>query len=525
MRITSLGHAGFCVETSQATIIMDPWLSPDGAFDAGWFQLPRNHHLRELVEDKLSAAGRQKFIYISHEHQDHLDLELLRSLRSRDFTLLIARFQRPALLSELASVACQAIRVCGDGDSLPLPDGGSVQLFVDDAGLNRDSAILVTADGQTFLNANDCKLYDRLSEIVAHTGPLDVFTCQFSGATWHPTCYAYPPAEYARISRQKMLSKFESVAHAIEVTSPRIYLPSAGPACFLDPDLIDLNFQAVNIFPRAEKFQAYLRRRMPTSETRWPALNPGDVLDVESGEITVRDDHEHPIDEAHFEPYIRRYAAAYTDHFAALKHAPDRQAPTDVLDRLRLELLRKLDHFSLGSRMSSNLSFGLTDAPDQVLSVDFQRGTVERARRSDEPPYYAISAPSWQVQRTLDRRMTWEDFALTFRARLDRQPDLYQTTIQGFLILEAEDLDWFCTKLIDFQTDADRAVVRVDGRRYSITRRCPHQGADLRHGRSGDPGCWVCPRHGWQFALDRGGACTTNDTTIDAVALEELTPQ
>ena len=50
MRITYLGHAGFCVETSQATVIMDPWLSPTGAFDAAWFQFPRNHHLRGLLE-------------------------------------------------------------------------------------------------------------------------------------------------------------------------------------------------------------------------------------------------------------------------------------------------------------------------------------------------------------------------------------------------------------------------------------------------------------------------------------------
>ncbi len=38
MLITYLGHAGFCVETSRSLVIMDPWLSPLGAFDSAWFQ-------------------------------------------------------------------------------------------------------------------------------------------------------------------------------------------------------------------------------------------------------------------------------------------------------------------------------------------------------------------------------------------------------------------------------------------------------------------------------------------------------
>ena len=44
------------VETSHATLIMDPWLSPTGAFDSSWFQFPRNHHLSAFVESKLQDA-------------------------------------------------------------------------------------------------------------------------------------------------------------------------------------------------------------------------------------------------------------------------------------------------------------------------------------------------------------------------------------------------------------------------------------------------------------------------------------
>ncbi len=95
-----------------------------------------------------------------------------------------------------------------------------VKLFLDDSGLNRDSGILVQAEGEVFLNLNDCKLYDELSSITQKHGPISVFSCQFSGATWHPTCYDYSAEEYSSISARKRISKFEMVARGIETVQP-----------------------------------------------------------------------------------------------------------------------------------------------------------------------------------------------------------------------------------------------------------------------------------------------------------------
>ena len=80
MQITYLGHAGFCVETSQSIVIMDPWMSPTGAFDSAWFQFPCNHHLAALVQEKLQNTTKHRYVYISHEHKDHFDLPFLNSL-------------------------------------------------------------------------------------------------------------------------------------------------------------------------------------------------------------------------------------------------------------------------------------------------------------------------------------------------------------------------------------------------------------------------------------------------------------
>jgi L-ascorbate metabolism protein UlaG (beta-lactamase superfamily) len=40
MRITYLGHAGLRVDGADLRLLMDPWLSKTGAFQAAWYQFP-----------------------------------------------------------------------------------------------------------------------------------------------------------------------------------------------------------------------------------------------------------------------------------------------------------------------------------------------------------------------------------------------------------------------------------------------------------------------------------------------------
>src|SRR5215467_2866831 len=287
MQITYIGHAGFVVETEQSIVLTDPWLSPEGAFDSAWFQFPRNHDLAPFVREKLRDRARKRFVYISHEHQDHFDSNFLKSLPLGELTFIVPHFQRDALRTELEALGPGELVLCQHGEEISLP-GGAAKLFLDDSGINRDSSILLRADGETFLDLNDCKLHDQLPAIHASEGPISIFTCQFSGATWHPTCYAYEPEEYQSISKKKLVNKFETVARAIETLQPRAYLPSAGPACFLDPTLIHLNFEPVNIFPRAPLLLQYLRGRLNGCGTLLLDIMPGDVVSAETGQWDAR---------------------------------------------------------------------------------------------------------------------------------------------------------------------------------------------------------------------------------------------
>jgi len=517
MQISYLGHAGFLVETDRAIVVMDPWLSPEGAFDSAWFQYPCNHHLAPFVREKLQDSRKQRFIYISHEHRDHFDLDFLRTLPASGFTFVVPHFQRDALRSQLAGLGIGRVLSCAHGQLVDIPDG-FVKLFLEDSGMNRDSAILVKSGAESFLNLNDCKLYDQVSSIAKDAGHISAFACQFSGATWHPTCYEYPPAEYQRISRHKLTTKFEMVARAIDAVQPGVYLPSAGPACFLDPTLLHLNFEPVNIFPRAPQLFDFLRARLPNLPSKLLEIMPGDVVSAARG--TIDSCGEERVAEESFEPYIRAYAERYRDYFADRQPHHSAYQLDSLWQQLRGALQRKLSAFVLHERVRVPLYFGFSDSAGRLLRLDFPAGTVDFASAISEADFCSILIPSWQIARVLDGSLSWEELALTFRVRLNRKPDVYQTLIQGFLLMEPEDMNWFCARVVEIEARKNRVIVEAGGTKYSIDRFCPHQGGDLSQGWLHEGRFWTCPRHRWQFDLERDGRCTTSSGSIHAVCLE-----
>lgn len=516
MRITYLGHAGFCVETERVVVVMDPWLSPAGAYDMAWFQFPRNHHLASMVRAKLADSTRDRFVYISHEHADHFDPEFLATLERRDFTLLVPKFRRDALRRRLAGYGSKALIAFAHGETVELA-GGRLRFWVDDEELSRDSAVLMRADERTFFNLNDCKLYDAVPAIARQEGRIDVFAQQYSGATWHPTCYEYPRDLYERISRRKMLGKFEQVARAIDLLEPTTYLPSAGPACFLDPNLVHLNFEPVNIFPRSEKLQRWLQSGLGKSRTRILPLQPGDTFDPSGGQVEWGG--RQPIAESDHDEYIRSYAAEYAERIGALSagFGPDQAGL--VFQQLRAVLQGKLG--AMTREIPVPLYFGVAELPNRFWCVDFQERRIEEVAAVPGPPYYSVRTPAWQVARVLERRSTWEELALTFRVRLRRDPDVYRTELIGFLMLEEDALGPFCEKLRQIQSAGARLQVSTPCGDFAVDRYCPHQGADLAHAWVENERLLVCPRHRWQFDLGNGGRCLTSGGTINAEPVPE----
>lgn len=520
MEIKYLGHAGFSVETKNTIILMDPWLSEHGAFDASWFQFPKNHNLAGYVQDLFNSSAKDKYIYISHEHKDHFDISFLKSLKNRDFTIILAEFVRPVVKDILQSqnYDCTRIIELKNEEAFSFKDGKLV-LYTIDAELECDSAILVHAEDRVFLNLNDCKLHEFLPEIKEEYQHIHVFAAQFSGAIWHPTCYDMSRERYEQISEEKKLIKFKLTAKAIECLEPDLYIPSAGPVCFLDPELMHINFEKINIFPMAPELINYLNENCTSKRTQWPEVMPGDVFDTQSMAFIHR--QEEPVSQHNVKNYIINYASQYKEFFNQREQSNRQVNPKEVFKLLHQDLQNKIDNVKLINKSVTELLYWKLKEHPEILKVNFHEKSISITNEiGNENGYWFIEAPAWQVNKIYTKEINWPDFALTFRTRIKRSPDKYVTLIHGFITLDAESISRFCELTHNYHLSKERITIDHQGTKYSIIRYCPHQGGDLSKGWIED-NCIVCPRHRWKFSLVNGGKCKHNAETISAIILNK----
>ena len=92
--IQYLGHASIHLKTDKTSIVTDPWFSKVGAYESSWFQFPDNTNIDFSWIDDLD------YVCLSHEHQDHCDIEFLKKLNS-DTKIVTANFTNKRFLNLL----------------------------------------------------------------------------------------------------------------------------------------------------------------------------------------------------------------------------------------------------------------------------------------------------------------------------------------------------------------------------------------------------------------------------------------
>ena len=508
MTITFLGHAGWLVDTDDCLIVMDPWLSRTGAYLQSWWQFPANDHLAPMVAGKVLTAGKPVLVYVSHEHLDHYDRRFLETLPDT-VRYVTADYRHIDFAGQLGTLPCRGAAAVADGDRIRV-GGTTVEMFVVDDGMEHDSAVLVRCGRASFLNLNDAKLFARLREIAPASGG-GVFTCQFSGAIWHPVCYDYDDARMLEVGRAKTAARWTLIEQAIRTVKPDVYVPSAGPPAFLDPDLGHLNrlpWRAA--FPRSHEIANDLRLRN-IGQTAIAAIQPGDEMVVDdAGKARVAHpsrawtdaDCEHEI-----ESQSRRHAGAFGNR---------RRVGNDLLDRVEKLVAAKLNRFDASSASLPEwpLYIGIEENDAELLRVDLRGRGLGRGRPGPGERCYRMLAPGWVLAELADGSVSWEEMLLSMRASMSRTPDTYVLAIHGFLINDAESMPRFSAELATALSD-ERIVVEAGQGRYVVDRYCPHMGGDLS-----DP-CIegnhvICKRHGWRFDLAAGGDAVGNEGTINA---------
>lgn len=491
---TFWGHNCFLIETDREALLIDPWLNDTGAFFGSWHQWPPNGHLRGTVQKR--CAEKSLSIFLTHEHQDHFDKATLRALSSHpQCTVYIPAYKDKFLLKELGGMNLRAVELA-EGEAA----GTAIRfrIFIDDGGINHDSAIFVSAPGFTFFNQNDCKLFDRLPLLAKELGAVDYYSVQFSGANWHPACFELPADQRRLLAKKKVLSKWRNVLGAARVLAPRYFVPAAGPAFFpfLDPAL---NVGNGTIFVHQDELDKYLRQNGIT-EILYP--RPGERVNEHANRAPVTGPSP---------DQVRAYCAKHRNVWEEIDDTFSKERFAQVLQR-RLDLIADIAL----PQDTPTVAFNWGPGDDDWLFVDLAGKTLA-APKAPEPPCLILKAGTRYFSLMCGNER-WQDIALSMRASVQRLPDVYNTIANIFLFADESNLAE--SLLQSLNLSKERIVIEHKGQKYEINRYCPHQGGDLAYASIDEDMHLVCPRHSWRFDLACGGMCKTSDVSINALKLD-----
>ena len=514
MRATSIGHAGILVQTRQATIVCDPWFLP--AFLGSWFVFPRNDQLSPKL---MAAIESPDYLYISHQHADHLDEPWLANHIDKTTKVLLPNFATRELERRLSKLGFTNFVRTENGKETNLGDGLMIAIHVESAiadGPGGDSAIVISDGESRLVNQNDCRTGD-LGALTVH-GSVDMHWLQFSGAIWYPMVYDEPHESLMQQARSKVESQFARSMKYVSRVDARVIVPSAGPPCFLDEDLFSANMitgDELSIFPDQTEF---IKRLVASGNDRAVLNIPGTTIEISPSSIVVT----HPMSDelvqrpfAHKEEYLREYQADWSEWLSDYK-ATWPQQKTDLLTQLQ-DWWQPL--LAMAPTLRTAIGGGcLLKTDDAEMYIDFANGLV--VPFADQKYRYRFVTARPLLEKTVaERAVDWSNsLFLSCRFTAWRDGAYNEFLYNFFKSLSVERMRRAETEAIRRTTPEGAATqlseeIEIDG--YVMQRLCPHRQADLSEFGRVENGFVVCDLHGWRFSVEDGKCSNADDRKLN----------
>ena len=451
------GHNCFSIAQKDSILLIDPWFSVSGAFYGSWFQYPKNHHLKSKVL-KIISEFQKSYIFISHEHEDHFDDEFLELLPPSS-EILIPNYKDKTFREVCKKFSTNLIEI-NDDQNYNLGNEFEIRLLISDIGINHDSAIIVKTKDFTFLNQNDCKVFDRLENIHEK---IDYYSVQFAGATWHPSNFAFSDKRKKLIAAEKVQNKLNNVLSAIRILNPKYFLPAAGPAIF--PYLEEnLSLGKNNIFIHQDYLHKFLNEN---NFKNILYLRPGDFLSS---------DKTNPIMPPYSSREIDKYKKGTINYWEAIKYNFNRsKLEKEISVRLKEIIDFEFNQIPILIFNYGN-QFDDTDySNEKKIFIDLANKKILTSFNY-EFDYQEIIAEERYFSLMYKER--WQNIFLSLRAKVIRRPDKFNNEVNIFLFSDISNIqdNFLLTKNIP----NERVLIQnLSGEIYEIDRFCPHQGADL----------------------------------------------
>jgi UDP-MurNAc hydroxylase len=284
MEFQTLSHAGLRVAVGDVELLCDPWLI-GSVYWRSWWNYPE-------VPRELVNSLKPDFIYLTHLHWDHFQAASLR-LFPDDVQMLVPYDRYGRMVRDLKAVGKTNVRELRHGERVELTDRLAIRSFQFSPFVT-DCALVIEADGQILLNANDAKFAGLpLRHILSHYPKVDFCFRSHSSANAR-VCYHVMDAPDAPVDDNEHYLRAFSLF--VERVRPRYAIPFASNNCLLHDDVFDMNGLTQTPLAVKEYFECFAAER--GLNTKLQIMIPGDRWSSERGftlrehdYFTQRDEH------------------------------------------------------------------------------------------------------------------------------------------------------------------------------------------------------------------------------------------
>jgi UDP-MurNAc hydroxylase len=298
LHFTFIGNAcGIFTGKKGTRILCDPWVV-DGVFDGSWCHYPK-------LETRPADLQDVDAIYVSHLHPDHFDERHFDF--DRDKPLIVLDHPPNFLIKKLVGLGFTNFVKIRDKETVGFREF-QLTMFAPftrhnfheaTVGNLIDSALLVSCDGVSALNANDNVLTLEAARLVRERhGPITLAMLNYNAAGPYPSCFDNLTEDEKVAESPRILERnFRHVQAVLLALQPQFMLPFAG-AYVLGGDL-----HPKNKYLGTATWDACARwlEAHGIGSTRVVVLREKDTLDIASG---TADRPYVPIDVAAMQRYI-----------------------------------------------------------------------------------------------------------------------------------------------------------------------------------------------------------------------------
>ncbi len=396
--ISFVTHAFIIIESKEFKFAMDPWaIGP--AFVGGWWLATPPI---KTWEKKLNECD---FIYISHNHPDHLNRHTLKLVR-KDMIFIIPNFISKSVEKLLISIGFINIVKMEFQKYYQYENTNLILTLLKSADFRDDSGIYFTYGSFSLFSAVDANNINN-NEFPDDT---TLFLSSFAGgASGYPLCHDHlEENEKSLIIKRNRKSISTIVKKNVKSINAKYFMPYAG--FFKELAKRDKYIKTNNCKNSIDDYEQSLKNYNilnVLTENRFNFIGEN-LISSEKLEIDEKNDNPEKWIEANIK-------VQFSSNLEIIKYFEK----SNFQSNLTLFLLLTNDDFS---RVVKSYKINFKNKIPIVINDDESR---IHNYQDDENNLLSIKVREHSFYYLINNRLPWENLSIGFQCRIDRKPDLY----------------------------------------------------------------------------------------------------